>query len=263
MSAAELGNRKIFCLLGLPRSGTTWLLDLLDQHPQARCSNEILIRDPFVHGVPFRGGVKPQVSHLGFKILEWQNSWWLSPLMDRPEVPVILQWRENSVRHLYSIKAAGLSGIYHDKPIGRQLLDRIRHGTRALAMREFRYVAFAVRTTIKLCVAQILGRSRYRSRPLHIPPEELDRYLNSKRQRLSFLRDALEKRGGPWMEVRYENLAGATHAVTIHQILEFLGLPPVAMESSVRQLNAKSLRELLLNHDDLEQHCRKNGIRFE
>jgi hypothetical protein len=46
-------------------------------------------------------------------------------------------------------------------------------------------------------------------------------------------------------------------------ILEFLGLAPAAMDSGMRPLNRKPLRDLLLNHDELEGHCRKNGIPFE
>ncbi len=182
--------------------------------------------------------------------------------MNCTEVPVILQWRENPVRHFYSIMAAGRSGIYHDKPMGEQLLDRVRHGTRAMAIGEFRYVAFAVRTTLKMCVSKLLSQSRYRSVPLHIPPGELDRYLDSKQRRLRFLRDALEARGGPWLEVRYEQLAGPSHRDTLLAILEFLGLAPAEMDSSVRQLNGKPLRDLILNHDELEKHCQNNGIPF-
>jgi hypothetical protein len=31
----------------------------------------------------------------------------------------------------------------------------------------------------------------------------------------------------------------------------------------VRRLNGRPLRELLLNHDELEEHCRHHGIPFE
>lgn len=259
----ERSIRKVFCILGLPRSGTTWLVDLLDRHPLTHCSNEVLIRDPFVHGVPLRGVPRPEVTSCGFKILEWQNSWWLPSLMRQPDVPVVLLWRENAVRHLYSITAARRSGIYHDKPVGRQLLDRIRHGSRALAMGELRYAAFAARTTLAMSMTALLGRSGYRSMPLRIAPAELDRHLEARSQRIGFLRYTLKSRGGPWWDVRYEQLAGPSHSDTMHRILEFLGLPPAEMGSSVRRLNAKPLRELLQNHDELEEHCRKNGIPFE
>jgi hypothetical protein len=46
-------------------------------------------------------------------------------------------------------------------------------------------------------------------------------------------------------------------------ILEFLGLAPAAMDSGMRRRNRKPLRDLLLNHDELERHCRKNGIPFD
>lgn len=256
-------QRKVFCVLGLPRSGTTWLLDLLNRHPQSRCSNEILTRDPFLHGVPFHDLSEPQVSHHGFKILNWQNSWWLPALMNRPEVPVILLWRENPVRHLYSITAAGQSGIYHDKPLSQQLRDRCRHATRALFMREFRYVPFAIRSTFQMCVSAFLGQSQYRSMPLRIPASALDHHLKEVSCRIRLLRNALETRGGPWIEVRYEQLAGPSHCDTMLAILELLGLPPAAMDSSVRRLNGKPLRELLLNHDEIEEYCRNNAIPFE
>jgi hypothetical protein len=203
-NSIERPHRRTFCILGLPRSGTTWLVDLLDQHPLVHCSNEILTSDPFVHGVPMADVAGGQVSHLGFKVLEWQNSWWFSALISRPDVPVILLWRENPIRHLYSITAAGRSGIHHDKPIGRQLHDRIRHGTRALTTREFRYVGFAARTIFRMCLSTLLGHTRYHPERLSIPPDDLDRHMDATRRRIHMLRDALEARGGPWLEVRYE-----------------------------------------------------------
>lgn len=254
--------RHVFVVLGLPRTGTTWLLDLLDSHPQVCSPNEILIRNPFVHGVPGARRKRLQASHHGFKILDWQNGWWLQELMNRREPAVILLWRRNMVRQLYSLKAAARSGIYHEKPMARQIFERLRHGCRALARLQVRYAFFAVRSTAAMLASGICGGGVRPSGLIRITPEELDRFVEHAAARVARLREALEKRGGPWLEVTYEELSGPSHGATVHRIQEFLGLPPSSVGSAMRAMNARPLRELLANHDELEEHSRNHGLLF-
>jgi len=255
--------RNVFVVLGLPRAGTTWLLDLLHSHPLVCSPNEILIRNPFVHGVPGARRKRLQASHHGFKILDWQNGWWLQELMERREPAVILLWRRNMVRQLYSLKAAALSGIYHEKPIARQVSERLRHGCRALARFQFGYACFAVRSTAAMLARRIGGGAAEHAGAIRIIPEELDRFAEKAAARVALLRAALEKRGGPWLEITYEELSGASHGATVHRIQEFLGLPPSTAGSAMRAMNARPLPELLANHDEIEDHCRNHGMLFE
>ncbi len=255
-------ERRVFCIVALQRSGTTWLVELLNQHAQVRCSSEILNADPFEHGVPAVGADGEASCH-GFKILEWQNAWWLPKLTASPQVPVLLQWRSNPVRHLYSTLAAERSGVYHDKPVGRQLRDRWRSAGQALARQEWGYVAFAARTLPKLALTGLLGRPLYTPEPLRIAPEELDRFIAENASRLAGLRQTLQERGGPCLEVTYEELAGPDHRQTLARVQEFLGLPVQELRSTMRKLNDAPLRDLLTNHDELRDHCRQHGIDFE
>ena len=259
---SQPGLQHTFCILGLPRSGTTWLLDLRHHPPQAHCPNEILIRNPLRHGIPGHRHLSPSVSHLGFKILDWQNAWWFRSLMQHKDIPVILQWRSNSVRQLYSSMAAAKSGIYHHKPLRQQLRDRLRHGVRALARLQFGYAAFAARTSASIFAAHLAGSPPYQPQPLTISPEELDRFIATRLARVNTLRSALIARRGPWLEITYEQLSGPTHHSSMLKIQEFLGLTPLSLDSSMRPLNDRPLRDLLANHDELEAHCHRHDIPF-
>lgn len=256
-------TRNVFVVLGQPRAGTTWLLDLLHSHPRVCSPNEILIRNPFVHGVPGPRWKRREASHHGFKILDWQNGWWLQELMERREPAVILLWRRNKVRQLYSLKAAARSGIYHEKPMARQVSERLRHGCRALARLQLGYALFAVRSAAAMLARRVSGGVSQPSGAIRITPEELDCFAEKTAARLALLRAALEKRGGPWIEITYEELSGSSHGATVRRIQEFLGLPPSAAGSAMRAMNARSLPELLANHDEIEDHCRNHGILFE
>lgn len=260
--STDSAPHRLFCILALQRSGTTWLVDLLDHHPQVRCTYDILTRNPFEYGIPAAKGAPSEV-YQGFKILEWQNAWWLPELLRNPLVPVILQWRSNPVRHLYSCLAAQRSGVYHGKPMARQVSDRLRHAWQSIWQGKLGYTIFAARTLIQMTSSIIRRRPLYQPEPLRIAPDELDRFLETSDARLAELRRALEERGGPCFELTYEQLSGSRHQKTLADLQSFLGLQVVELHSTIRKLNDLPLRELLENYDELQQHCNRRQIVFE
>ncbi len=118
-----------FVIIGLPRSGTTYLMTLLNSHPDVICHgelynpyavissggrdeshDEVLGRDKdpvaFLDGVFARGQGKRGVAALGFKFMLGQNLAVLRAILDDPEIRIIYVKRWNKLAQVASWLAA-------------------------------------------------------------------------------------------------------------------------------------------------------------
>lgn len=251
-----------FCVLSMQRSGTTLLLDLLDSHPSLRCDNGILLTDPRRRrpseaGSPGRGG---SLHRFGFKIIDSLNLHWLPVVLQDPGVPVILLTRADGVRHYYSCEAAQRSGIYHHRTISETLRTRAIHFCRSAVLLQWKAMVFNLRSFLQTLWRSLWGTQDYRPSPLHLDPAGLDAFIAEKNDRFERFRRALRDRGGPWLEIRYEDLREPARAETMARVLAFLGLPPAPLTTSVRPLNDRPLEDLVSNHQEILAHGRRTGL---
>lgn len=252
---------KPFCILAMERSGTSWLVDLLDHHPEIHCTNDLLVGSPALSA---RKAItlKPDCRRFGFKILQWQNQSWLDHVMGQPSIPVILQWRMDVVRHLYSVLAAKESGVYHAKPFVQTAKDRLRNAILSLRLGQYWYSLFALRSLTRIGVQSIVTQRSYASNPRVIDLNTLEDFRQQSLRWVSECRDKLQVRGGPWMEVTYEDLVSEKHSSTIVAIQKFLDVHPCELKSEFRKLNREPLRDLVANYQEVRRYCLERSIPF-
>lgn len=249
----------LFCILAAERSGTSWLVDLLDQHPQIRCTNDVLANSPHDSASSFLGS-KPGSQKFGFKVLQWQNQGWLDHVLRDPSIPVILQWRKDPVRHYYSVISARESGVYHAKPLFETIQDRCRNALQSARQGEFWYVGFAIKSVMKIAANSLLLRRSYQPKLRTIDLEQFQFFLDARRAWLSKSRELLEARSGSWIEVTYEDLAYADRTRTLSRIQEFLGVTARELKSTFTKLNPEPLESLFRNMSELRQFCNEFSI---
>jgi LPS sulfotransferase NodH len=146
-----------FLIIGLPRSGTTYLMTLLNAHPAIHCSGEqfnpygivgvrdrdddprhLLDRDrsPLIHMERFFAqAAGPGILRVGFKYMLGQNVRILKRLADHPEIDLIHVWRENRLAQVSSLIKAETSLRWAQTRPDAHIHERIDVGPRRICQR--------------------------------------------------------------------------------------------------------------------------------
>lgn len=114
-----------FAIIGLPRSGTTYLSTFLHSHPQIYCSGEEF--NPYAVVAPsgrderhetilrrdraptayldrfFEKAAEPEITHQGFKLMLGHNLEALEYVAAHPELKIIYLWRDNRLAQAASM----------------------------------------------------------------------------------------------------------------------------------------------------------------
>ena len=123
----QVGNRR-FIIIGLPRSGTTYLMTLLNSHQDVSCAGELF--NPYsivAHEGPdydpakvfqrdhapryfldqfFKEQEAGSAARIGFKLMLGHNLRVLTYLQEMPDVPLIYVWRNNRLAQVASFLKA-------------------------------------------------------------------------------------------------------------------------------------------------------------
>ncbi len=154
--------------MGLPRSGTTYLMTLLNSHHGIYCSgeqfnphaivgigereegySEVLARDrapldfmqAFFERAEMRDGAR-DVARVGFKYMIGHNIRILQKLADYPDIDLIYLWRENRLAQISSlIKAARSSRWAQTKP-DAHIHEKIAVDPRRISQRWHEFASF-------------------------------------------------------------------------------------------------------------------------
>jgi LPS sulfotransferase NodH len=146
-----------FLIIGLPRSGTTYLMTLLNAHPAIHCSGEqfnpyaivdvrdrddapehLLERDrsPLVFMQRFfETAAPPGVERVGFKYMLGHNVRILKRLSDHPEIDLIHVWRDNRLAQVSSLIKAERSLIWAQSRPDAHIHEKINVGPRRICQR--------------------------------------------------------------------------------------------------------------------------------
>ncbi|MDZ7711051.1 MAG: sulfotransferase [Roseovarius sp.] len=146
-----------FLIIGLPRSGTTYLMTLLDAHRDIACSGEqfnpyaivgvgerdarpgaLLARDRapllFMERY-FEAAAGTGVSRVGFKYMLGHNVRILRRLADHPETDLIYVWRENRLAQIASLIKAAQSKRWAQTRADDHVTERIKAGPHQICHR--------------------------------------------------------------------------------------------------------------------------------
>lgn len=146
-----------FLIIGLPRSGTTYLMTQLDAHRAIACSGEqfnpyaivgvgarderpdaLLARDraPLVFMERyFEAAAATGVARVGFKYMLGHNVRILRRLADYPETDLIYVWRENRLAQVASLIKAAQSRRWAQTRADDHVTERIKAGPRQICHR--------------------------------------------------------------------------------------------------------------------------------
>jgi LPS sulfotransferase NodH len=216
-------NYRRFIVLTRDRTGSNMLMQALNSHPNIAADYEIFGK---LHGESEESildrsfGKQPfYIRATGFKIFYYhpqdaEDSPIWNMLTDMEDLHVVHLKRRNLLRAEVSSRIAYTTGIY---------------GVRSKKeSAQFQNAISAVRFS----------------------PEDLDRLFTQNRR---WEQDAAERFAGhPLMEVVYEDMV-ANFEGEYRRVLEFLGLGYRPPRTDFRKQGAKSLRDLVMNYDDLKR----------
>lgn len=246
-----------FIVLTSPRSGSTWIVDLLDSHPDITCFSEV-----FVHGYygrPTDGG-NPNIR-------TW-DSFATTRLPELGRTGRLKLYFEYLDRHVFSAahgsRAVGFKLMYEQamrgfgipaylKARNVSIVHLIRHNHLDLILSEEGRLARKMfhapvgaeipKIQIELEAHTLLFRIRERAGVVEQARADWSRF------------------GLPCLELSYEEML--KDPSLIRQVLEFLNLPGdgIELSSPLQKLNPTSHRDLLSNFEEIEQTLR--GTEFD
>ncbi|MGB5863426.1 MAG: sulfotransferase [Sulfitobacter sp.] len=155
---------KRFVILGLPRSGTTYLMSLLDAHRDITCAGEqfnpyavigvdeqddtpaaILARDsdPVGHMIAFfERTAQSGAACGGFKYMIGHNLQILKALEADPDLYIIYVWRENRLAQVSSLIKAAESKKWAQNRVDSHVAQKIEANPRQISHRWHEYATF-------------------------------------------------------------------------------------------------------------------------
>ncbi len=215
-------NYRPTILLSRSRSGSTLLLDMLNQHPRVDLHGEALGR---VHSRSARslvdqvfGRYVPTVRVAGFKVfydhpLDDDTGQLWDRLAEMDDLHVLHLRRENLLRCELSLKRAEITGVWGLRQDGSA--GPVDPG------------------------------------PVHLDPDQLrDAFEQTRNDQTHALGRLADK---ALLEITYEELTQESPA-TFRRITDFLGLRPAMPKVRLRKLGGPSLREAIANYGPLKDH---------
>ena len=237
-----MSKKPKFCIITTQRSGSTWLTQLLNSHPQIK----VLAGDPFwKHSGHFDGDL-PRY-HDYCKTTDTRRPWVLFEYLDTLDLET-----------------------YESKPhdvLGYKLMyNHIKHNPEVLIKLigdRYRIIHLARRNVLDLLISNTVGKqhgvyhvtsSSNKKKPAYLDPQILLPTLNLYERSYQAARLFLSLIPIPVMEVKYETLA-ANKNETMKQIAEFLQVDSssIAFESGLRKANTGSYQDKIENYDTVKK----------
>jgi LPS sulfotransferase NodH len=243
-----------FVVLTFPRTGSAWLIEMLDGHPAIAAYQELFLP----------GGGMPSYASMDLPLFETS----LGSVSSRRRGPRLVR-RIEYLRRLYAdrpgIRAIGFKLMYAQASAHTGLLPYF-------ALRRVRAVhlirANMLDAVISYRIAEATGVFHPRAGDavpralVSLDAERLRRRLEDLELEISRARSWLERYRLPRVEIAYEELVGRREE-TLGRVLDFLGVEPSRdrLESSFVRTNAGPRAELIENFTDVREALA--GTRFE
>ena len=234
-------DHRRFVIIGIARTGSTMLRDLLNSHGEALAFGEL-----------FRSA-----DRIG---------WDLSPFDDRQPTRTMALFRSDPVRFIETevyrrwpsrLRAVGFKIFYyhaqtppHDavwRYLDRQADVAVIHVVRSNVLRQYLSLRLAH------CTGSWSTTSPAREQePIHIDVEDCLRHFAYVRSSEQASRERFASH--PFIEVRYEDLV-RDQGAEMARIQRFLGLSPRPGRTSLKRQQGRPLSEAIDNYNELEEAC--------
>lgn len=260
-----------FIVVTAGRTGSMWLVDALNSHPQIVCFGSVFearadyvsfdvegydnfseqdraLRNEdvatFLRKRIFRAE-DPGTKAIGFK-LQYKNVFGFEGLLehlveDRP-LKVLHLKRRDLLRSLISLRLAETTGHYHRQPLRlewRTVSLGVRHPLRAIQRLRVR-----------------LGQRNYTPTGLMLSKEECEQYFVETARAESHYDGLFSAHDR--IDVFYEELVDDFLAAT-GRLQEFLGVAPQMLSSRQERVNSPATRDLVRNYDELRAAFRESN----
>jgi LPS sulfotransferase NodH len=247
-----------FILLTAPRSGSAWLVDLLNSHPEVTTYGELF--QPEADELPAYGSRDVPT----FKTYVSSREKGKSPKTKAG----LLRRRISYVNALYSKRsdaaAVGFKLMYRQVSINPGLLPY-------LALRRTRIVHLIRTNVLDSVVSHETARARgvfhiHSGEPVakvrvQLDADNLATRLDQHELSIANARSTLSRLRFPQLETFYEELTGPRGDAELARILDFLGVERGELVSSLVRANDAPHAELLTNYDEVRRAL--TGSRFE
>ena len=231
-----------FVVLSTQRSGSTWVVDMLESHPRVVAYSEL-----FMHGgegSPKWGGEKD--------LPYWQT---YSRGKNRLAKPYWLwKYLGQAYRERDGIDAVGFKLMYSQLTrISRPLMP-------SLWMKRVRIIHLIRRNALDVVLSKEAGAARggrlhahegnnVEPVRLNLDTDTLLRRMTLHERAIAGARVRFKRVGLPYMEVVYEDLAADESGFA--SLFEFLGVEPAPVTSSLQKLNSTSHEALIENYGEV------------
>lgn len=251
----------------MARCGTTFLVDLLNSHPNIYCDDGILKhRDPATSLKSFFDVqlANSWVRASGFKLMCQQNSHCLESVIQDSEIKKIILLRKNHIRHFYSFTMAQRYGVFHLRPFMQTIQRRWTSIQDNFLLGKYRSLAVSVKNLLLTLLFFRQYTTFYSPRLLHLNTEKLSRFIVQKEEYFATIKDSLDRHGQSWLEVYYEDLVNGGNLLDeCVRILDFICISTRSLSASTKRLHGMPLPDLIANYEQIKQYCCDRGIAFE
>jgi LPS sulfotransferase NodH len=232
-----------FIVLSTQRTGSTWVIDMLNSHPRVVAYAELFMHD--AEGRPKWGG-------------ETDLVFWRTFLEEKGRPGSRLArayWLWRYLSRVYArrrgVDAAGFKLMYSQLGVSRPLVP-------ALVARRVRVIHLIRRNVLDVLVSRhaaaargaLHARSEVGAVRVHVPTEDLVERIEEHERSVDAARARFARLRLPWREVAYEELVAAPDE-HFAALFAFLGTDPLPPSSRLTKLNPSSHEQLIENYDEV------------
>jgi hypothetical protein len=229
-------------ILATQRTGSTFLVECLRSHPEIECSGEILNGAPDVPVPTYRGPLRLVLK--GWRIAK-TGSWMPGRRLDA------FYGRGSAKVRCFKIMYNHLSRPF----VLRHLLEH--EDIRVMHLRRHNLLKVHVSTLLMDKRREVQATAPKESVWIRVDPARAIASMRKARALCESFDKTFERH--PRLQIAYESLFDGRYlqAETGRRICDFLGVPQHRMESQLVKLNPESLRDMVLNYEELKDAISK------
>jgi LPS sulfotransferase NodH len=245
-----------FVLLSTQRSGSTWVVDMLNSHPRVVAYTEL-----FIHGASTRTKWAGEKDVDFWQVVLKQAG---PPRSRLKRTRLLWRYLGQVYRDRPGVDAVGFKLMYSQLRVSKPLVP-------ALVLRRVRIVHLIRRNALDVVLSKEAGAARgslhapageeVRTVTVHLPTANLLERLAAHEQDVERAQARFRRLRLPSLEVAYEDLVRDEQR-GFAEIFDFLGVGETdALSSSLQKLNPTSHAQVIENYDEVRELL--TGTRFE
>lgn len=245
-----------FVLLSTQRSGSTWVVDMLNSHPGVVAYTEL-----FIHGASTRTKWAGEKDIEFWQVLVKKEG---SPKGRLGRTRLLWDYLGQVYRDRPGVDAVGFKLMYSQLQVSKPLVP-------ALVLRRPRVVHLVRRNGLDIVLSKETGAARgalharsgeqVAAISVRLPTDDLLERLEAHDRAVEKARRRFQRLRLPYLEIAYEDLV-REQAQGFERIFDFLGVPGTGeLSSSLQKLNPTSHEQVIENYDEVRELL--TGTRFE